>query len=76
MKNIVVVAFISFFSLLIANEAGLSAVDVVENASIYEGVAGVATYQQYQLLAISFWIAGMVAGLVALFLVTQRITKK
>lgn len=76
MRNITVLALISFFSLLIANEATLSAVDVVENASLYEGVAGVGTYREYQLLATSFWIAGMVSAAGALFLTIRRIVKK
>ena len=76
MKNIVILLFISAFSLLIAKEAGQSAIDVVENPVIYEGVAGVASYNQYVLLALSFWAAGFVTATAALYLVVLRLVKR
>jgi hypothetical protein len=76
MKNIVILAFVSFFSLLLAKEAGQSAIDVVENPILYEGVVGVASYNQYVLLAVSFWVAGFAAATAALYLVVLRLIKK
>jgi hydrogenase/urease accessory protein HupE len=76
MKNIVILAFVSAFSLLIAKEAGQSAIDVVENQSLYEGVVGVASYNEYVLLAVSFWAAGFIAATAALYLAVLRIVKK
>ena len=76
MKNIVILAFVSAFSLLIAKQAGQSAVDVVENPILYGNIAGVASYNEYVLLAVSFWAVGFIAATAALYLAVLRIIKK
>lgn len=72
MKYAIILGALSIFSLLMANEAGHSASDVLANQHLYQGVAGVATYEQYSLLSISFSVAGVACAVVAATLVIQR----
>lgn len=72
MKYAIILGTLSIFSLLMANEAGHSASDVLVNQDLYQGVAGIATYEQYSLLSISFSVAGVVCAIVAATLVIQR----
>jgi putative exporter of polyketide antibiotics len=72
MKYAIILGVLSVFSLLMANEAGHSASDVLVNQDLYQGIAGVATYEQYSLLSISFSVAGVVCAVVAATLVIQN----
>ena len=76
MKYAIILGALSIFSLLMANEAGHSASDVLVNADLYQGVAGVATYEQYSLLSISFSLAGVACAIVAGSLVIKNIRTK
>lgn len=72
MKYAITLGLLSVFSLLMANEAGHSASDVLVNKTLYQGVAGVATYEQYSLLSISFSAVGVVCAVVAATLVIKN----
>jgi hypothetical protein len=76
MRYAIILGALSIFSLLMANEAGHSASDVLMNSDLYEGVKGVATYEQYSLLSICFSVAGVVCGAVAGSLVVMNTRNK
>lgn len=73
MRNAVTLGFIGIFSLLMANEAAKSAVDVLDNAKSYESM-GLPTHSQYALLSSGFLMCGIVCIVVAigLFLFTEK----
>lgn len=76
MKYAIILGALGIFSLLMANEAGHSATDVLVNQDLYQGVAGIATYEQYSLLSISFSVAGVACAIVAGSLVIRNIKSK
>lgn len=76
MRYAITLGVLSVFSLLMANETGHSASDVLVNKALYEGVAGVATYEQYSLLSICFSVAGVACAVVAATLVIKNTRTK